>query len=41
MDSNEAAKIGDLEKSSEGVKVARPQFNKDKFPECDHPRWCK
>ena len=32
MDNNEAVKIGHLEKNSEAIKVVRPKFDKESFP---------
>ena len=33
VDKNEVVKIGDLEKNSEAIKVVRPNFNKEIFPD--------
>ena len=32
MDNNEAANIGDPEKTSEAIKVVRPKFDEESFP---------
>ena len=38
VDNHEAVEIGDLEKTSEAITLARPKFNKEFSPECGHPR---